>query len=80
VALAWYFWNTGNGELSKFSVYLNASKHTLKGECNMEIIEVKCENCSKEIYINREQVREKMFCTLGCMDSYKSPSSTKRLY
>ncbi|CAG1001278.1 hypothetical protein METP3_03333 [Methanosarcinales archaeon] len=46
----------------------------------MEIIEVKCENCNKEIYINREQVREKMFCTLGCMDSYKSPSSTKRFH
>jgi len=31
----------------------------------MEIIEVKCKNCSKEIYVMREHVREKMFCTLG---------------
>jgi len=37
----------------------------------MEIIEVKCKNCNKEIYVRSEQVREKMFCTLGCMNSYK---------
>ncbi|CAG0993308.1 MAG: hypothetical protein OIN86_01530 [Candidatus Methanoperedens sp.] len=43
----------------------------------MEIVEVKCKNCSKEIYINREQIREKMFCTLGCMDSYKFPLQQK---
>jgi len=43
----------------------------------MEIIEVKCKNCSKEIYVQREQVREKMFCTLECMDLYKlSPQKT----
>ncbi|HMB44726.1 MAG TPA: hypothetical protein VKL21_02785 [Candidatus Methanoperedens sp.] len=43
----------------------------------MEIIEVKCRNCSKEIYIRSEQVREKMFCTLGCMNSYEVPSQEK---
>jgi hypothetical protein len=37
-----------------------------------EIIEVKCTNCSKEIYIQQDHVREKMFCTLGCMNSYKT--------
>ncbi|MFZ3383090.1 MAG: hypothetical protein WA144_04115 [Candidatus Methanoperedens sp.] len=43
----------------------------------MEIIEVKCKNCSKEIYVRREHVREKMFCTLGCMDSYIAPHPQK---
>src|SRR5659263_750077 len=64
-------------ELFEFSACQNISKHELKGECNMEIVEVKCKNCSKEIYINREQIREKMFCTLGCMDSYKFPLQQK---
>ena len=34
------------------------------------IIEVKCANCSKEIYVQKEYTRQEMFCTLGCMDSY----------
>jgi len=37
---------------------------------NLEIIEIKCQNCGKELFIQEEYVREKMFCTLGCMDSY----------
>ena len=40
----------------------------------MEIIEVKCKNCHTGIYIQNDHVREKMFCTLGCMNSYKTPS------
>ncbi|CAG0983544.1 hypothetical protein METP3_02222 [Methanosarcinales archaeon] len=40
----------------------------------MEIIKVKCTNCHTEIYIQNNHVREKMFCTLGCMNSYKSQS------
>ncbi|VVB87848.1 Uncharacterised protein [uncultured archaeon] len=36
----------------------------------MEIREVKCENCGKEIYVQENYIREKMFCTIGCMDSY----------
>ena len=36
----------------------------------MEIVEIKCANCKKEIYVQQDHVREKMFCTLGCMDSY----------
>lgn len=36
----------------------------------MGITETKCENCSKTIYVQKRYVREKMFCTLGCMDSY----------
>ncbi len=36
----------------------------------MELVEIKCANCRKEIYVLKNYVREKMFCTLGCMDSY----------
>ncbi|MDW7726235.1 MAG: hypothetical protein SCH70_03850 [Candidatus Methanoperedens sp.] len=36
----------------------------------MELVEVKCKNCSKKIYIMKGHVREKMFCTLACMDRY----------
>ena len=37
----------------------------------MEIVEVKCKNCQTEIYIQNDHVKEKMFCTLECMNSYK---------
>ncbi len=30
---------------------------------------VNCETCGKEIYINENYVRPRMFCTLGCMYS-----------
>lgn len=33
----------------------------------MEIVEVKCANCTKEIYVQQQYIREKMFCTIGCM-------------
>jgi len=36
----------------------------------MELKQVKCEQCGKEIYVNENYLREKMFCTLGCLDSY----------
>jgi hypothetical protein len=36
-------------------------------------MEVKCANCNKEILVNKQYLREVMFCTLGCMDSYKNP-------
>ena len=42
---------------------------------NLEIIEIKCKNCGKELYIQEEYVREKMFCTLGCMDLYSEAAS-----
>lgn len=38
-------------------------------------MEVKCANCNKEILVNKQYIREIMFCTLGCMDSYKTPGS-----
>ncbi len=36
----------------------------------MEKVEIKCANCSKEIYVRKDRVRDKMFCTLRCLDSY----------
>ncbi|MCE8422489.1 MAG: hypothetical protein J5U17_06820 [Candidatus Methanoperedens sp.] len=36
----------------------------------MELVEVKCEKCGKGIYIQESHLREKMFCTLGCLGSY----------
>jgi hypothetical protein len=45
----------------------------------MEIVEVRCDNCGKEIYVQDNCVREKMFCTLGCLSSYsRAPSSKGR--
>ena len=41
----------------------------------MEIIELKCSNCNREIYVQQDRIREKMFCTLGCLYLYKSNSS-----
>ena len=35
----------------------------------MELIEIKCENCGKEIYVYDGYVREQMYCTLRCLDS-----------
>lgn len=43
----------------------------------MEIVEIKCTNCGKELFIRDEYVREQMFCTLGCMDSYSEAASHK---
>ena len=42
---------------------------------NMEIIEVKCRKCGKEICILKKYVRKEMFCTLGCMNSYYRASN-----
>ncbi len=49
-------------------------------EKKLKIVEVKCENCSKKIYIQEEYIREKMFCTLGCMDAYKAYTSHRRIF
>ncbi len=35
-----------------------------------EIVIVKCENCGKELFVRDSNIRPKMFCTIGCMDSY----------
>jgi hypothetical protein len=47
----------------------------LIGVINLEIIEIKCKKCSKEIYVQQSHVRKEMFCTLGCMNSYMSKES-----
>ncbi len=33
----------------------------------MEIVEVRCANCGKEIYVYESYVRDKMFCTIACL-------------
>ena len=35
-----------------------------------EIVKSKCANCSKDIYVFRDNTREKMFCTLKCLEEY----------
>ena len=37
----------------------------------METKEVKCDNCGKYIYVLEDRIKEKMFCTLGCMNISK---------
>ncbi len=34
----------------------------------MDMVEISCANCGKEILVKHEFVREKMYCTLGCMN------------
>ncbi len=48
----------------------------------MELVEVKCKNCGKEIYVLENYLKDKMFCTLGCMSSYKEgvPSKGIKFY
>jgi len=35
----------------------------------MELIEIKCEHCGKEIHIYDSYVKEHMYCTIGCLES-----------
>jgi hypothetical protein len=66
--------------LMKKVTFLASSNHRSKNpsrhreEYNMELKEIKCSNCRKEIYIQQPYVREKMFCTLGCRKSYQERS------
>lgn len=39
---------------------------------DMEVVGIKCGSCGKDIYVYREFVREKMFCTLGCLDKFNT--------
>jgi hypothetical protein len=39
----------------------------------MELIEIKCGNCGKKIYVYDVYAREKMYCTLRCLDSTNNP-------
>ena len=33
----------------------------------MELVETKCATCGHEIHILEDYVREKMYCTVGCI-------------
>lgn len=43
----------------------------------MEIIEKKCTNCGKNVFVQKDIVREKMFCTLLCMGQYQKSNGHK---
>lgn len=43
----------------------------------MELKEVKCGNCGKEILVIESCVRKEMFCTLGCMQRTKEVSKNR---
>jgi len=45
-------------------------------EQQLKIVEVRCENCSKKIYVQEVYKRDKMFCTLGCMDKFLRNTSS----
>lgn len=36
-----------------------------------DMIEKECVGCGKKILVFKDYIREKMFCTLGCMDISK---------
>lgn len=42
----------------------------------MERVEVRCANCGKEIYVYESYLRERMFCTIACLNA-QSGNSTK---
>lgn len=37
----------------------------------MEMSEISCTNCGKQIIVRNEHVREQMFCTIGCLNQFK---------
>jgi hypothetical protein len=43
----------------------------------MEMAELECYNCGKKIYVQEKFIREQMFCTLGCMESFDRNRETK---
>ncbi len=45
----------------------------------MEIVEVKCANCRKKLYIQENYVRKEMFCTPRCMDLSMIKKSSVKL-
>ncbi len=44
---------------------------------NGKIVNVKCENCGKELFVKVTNIRQKMFCTIRCMDSYAEEISNE---
>ena len=53
-------------------VNCTSAKKILKSGMNKrgKMVIVKCENCRKELFVKDSNIREKMFCTIRCMDSY----------
>ncbi|MCZ7357723.1 MAG: hypothetical protein O8C66_00845 [Candidatus Methanoperedens sp.] len=45
----------------------------------MELLAIRCANCKKEIYVQESYIREKMFCTLDCMDNYNGEKPDSRI-
>lgn len=37
----------------------------------MEMREIRCENCGKQIVVGNEYIREQMYCTLDCMFTFE---------
>lgn len=48
----------------------------MNGTGSQEIVEVKCKNCNKSLYIVRSYVREKMFCIIQCLEEYDKKISS----
>jgi hypothetical protein len=36
----------------------------------MDMVEISCTNCGQQIFVGDEYVRDKMYCTLGCMNKF----------
>lgn len=34
--------------------------------------EIKCKNCGKNIYVNANNIRKNMFCTIKCMEEFEA--------
>lgn len=45
----------------------------------MRIVEKDCENCGKKIYVRESYLREKMFCTIGCLDQFKESHKDRQI-
>lgn len=45
----------------------------------MELIEVTCANCHNTLLIQENHVRKPIFCTLGCMSSFKEDRTMQYL-
>jgi hypothetical protein len=45
----------------------------------MELLAIRCANCKKEIFVQERYIRERMFCTLDCMDNYNGEKPDSRI-
>lgn len=37
----------------------------------MDMVEISCTNCGQYIIVGDEYIRDKMYCTLGCMNNFE---------